>query len=262
MKPKPFLLVACLLTGAVLSGPASCYAQDAKNPIPVSKEPRHHNVFENAWVRVLDVHIRPGDTSYFHKHETPSVFIVLNNVKTGSDVIIEEKKTNAQVTFGNIWFEGFYTRPRVHRVWNEDTSEFHVMDVELVNRRTRPSPEGKGPIDRPIDPPIKDSAFQLLFDELPVRGYLLNLQPLTHFSLQERAAPVLVVLLTDFPEKNPSGVYPGKNSLENNIPDNNSLVNGKPFSKKGDYLFIPSKKKIEFNNTLMSAGKLAFFELK
>lgn len=259
MKPKPYLFTAALITWAVLSGPASCYAQDAQNPVPVSKEPRHHNVFENSWVRVLDVHINPGDTSFFHKHETPSVFIVLNNVKSGSEVIIEEKRTHAQVTFGNIWFESFYTRPRIHRVWNEDTSEFHVMDVELVNRSTRPSPEGKNPIDRPIDPPIKDSAFQLLFDETPVRGYLLNMQPRTHFSLQERLSPVLVVQLTDAPG---SGDDPSGNNPSVGDPGTTIRVNGKPFRKKGDFLFIPSKKKIEFNNNSATAGKLAFFELK
>ena len=40
-----------------------CHAQ-----IPVSIEPRHHKVFENEYVRVLDVHIVPGDTTLFHKH--------------------------------------------------------------------------------------------------------------------------------------------------------------------------------------------------
>ncbi|MHA4806547.1 hypothetical protein ACX0G9_00500 [Flavitalea flava] len=260
---KPFLMIIGLITGSILSLQVSCYAQskqdssvaqskpNALNPVAVSKEPRHHNVFENAWVRVLDVHIGPGDTSFFHKHETPSVFIVLSNVKTGSEVIIEEKKTNAPVTFGNIWFDGFYTQPRIHRVWNEDTSEFHVMDIELLNRRN------KLPVEINPDSPIKNTAFQLLFDELPVRGYLLNLQPRTHFSLQERTAPVLVVLLTDSPEENPPRGDPGKNILVNNI-----LVNGKPFSKKGDYLFIPAKKKIEFINRGLSAGKLALFELK
>src|SRR3977135_1689830 len=71
----------------LFAGTPSCPAQ-----IPVSKEPRHHNVFENAWVRILDVRIPPADTSLFHKHEIPSVFLVLSNTKTGSEVIIEPAK--------------------------------------------------------------------------------------------------------------------------------------------------------------------------
>ena len=106
-----------------------CHAQ-----VPVSMEPRHHKVFENEYVRVLDVHIVPGDTSLFHKHELPSVFIVLSNAKTGSELISEGTMTNAPVTYGNIWFDGFYSKPRIHRVWNNDTVEFHVMDIELLNK--------------------------------------------------------------------------------------------------------------------------------
>ena len=96
-----------------------CLAQ-----VPVSKEPRHHNVFENAFVRVLDVHIPPKDTTQFHKHETPSVFIVLAPVKTGSQVIMEETRATALARDANISFEGFYTKARIHRVWNEDTASF------------------------------------------------------------------------------------------------------------------------------------------
>src|SRR6478736_1140948 len=102
--------------------------------VPVSKEPMHHNVFENAWVRVLDVHIPPGDTTQFHKHETPSVFIVLHPVKTGSQVIQEEQTSTALRGDSSISFESFATTPRIHRVWNEDSTEFHVMDIELLSK--------------------------------------------------------------------------------------------------------------------------------
>src|ERR1700761_3462140 len=44
--------------------------------IQVSQEPRHHKVLDNEWVRVLDVHVPPHDTTMMHKHSTPSVFLV------------------------------------------------------------------------------------------------------------------------------------------------------------------------------------------
>ena len=103
--------------------------------IPVSQEPRHHKILENDHLRLLDVHIPPGDTSMIHLHATPSVFVVLNNVKTGSQVISEEDHSKSPIPhFGNIWFEGFYEKSRIHRVWNSDSSEFHVMDIELTNK--------------------------------------------------------------------------------------------------------------------------------
>src|ERR1700738_3886431 len=99
------------LTTFLLIVTLSCRAQ-----IQVSKEPRHHNVFENTWVRILDVRIPSGDTSLMHEHSTPSVFLVLSKTKTGSQVLVEPDKIH--LTEGNIWFEGFYDKPRIHRVWN------------------------------------------------------------------------------------------------------------------------------------------------
>src|ERR1051325_1213192 len=90
----------------------------AQEAIAVSKEPLHKKVFENDYLRVLDVQIAPGDTTQFHKHETPSVFISLHPVKTGSQVIIEDGTATALSPDRSITFEGFYKSPRIHRVWN------------------------------------------------------------------------------------------------------------------------------------------------
>ena len=87
--------IACLTLAEM------CSAQ-----VQVSEEPRHHKVFDNGWVRVLDVHIPPGDTSLWHKHSTPSVFLILSNTKTGSEAKIEPQRP--PLTDGRIWFEGFY----------------------------------------------------------------------------------------------------------------------------------------------------------
>ena len=199
---------------------------------PVSKEPRHHNILENDHVRLLDVHIPPGDSSQFHIHSTPSVFVVLNNVKTGSQVISEEDHTNSPIPhFGNIWFEGFYEKPRIHRVWNSDTSEFHVMDIELVNKNYIT-----------IDPPIQQESFTFLFNEKPVRAYRLNLRSAAKISVKASKADILMILLTDTVES----IY----------------VNDKPFHKKGNYLYIPSGTSFEIKNAAMGKAEFAFFELK
>src|SRR5215213_3052008 len=118
----------------------SFLCSQAQEAIPVSKEPFHKNVFENSYLRVLDVRISPGDTTQFHKHETPSVFISLHPVKTGSQVIIEDgRATVLSTTDRTITFEGFYNKPRIHRVWNADTSVFHVMDIEILARENKDS---------------------------------------------------------------------------------------------------------------------------
>ncbi len=210
----PFLLQALL-----------CSAQ-----VAVSKEPRHHNVFENNVVRVLDVHVPPKDTSQFHKHETPSVFIVLTPAKTGSEVIMEEIKATALSKDATISFEGFYTKPRIHRVWNEDTTEFHVMDIEILNKKPHS-----------IGSPIQQKAFKLLYDEKPVRAYRLMLEEGKNIHLQ-RPTPVLIIGLND--------------ALES------ISVNKKLFSRKGDFLFIHGGQKIEITNTNHQAFSFAVLEFK
>ncbi|MEP6583218.1 MAG: hypothetical protein ABJA90_03080 [Ginsengibacter sp.] len=100
--------------------------------VAVSKEPRHHLIFENDKVRVLNVEVPPGDTTQYHVHSTPSVFIPFTNTYTGSQRINERPEYNTSVA-GNVWYEDL-SEPhiKVHRVWNLDTSVFHVMDIELL----------------------------------------------------------------------------------------------------------------------------------
>jgi quercetin dioxygenase-like cupin family protein len=224
--------IPVVLLAAVLFYSCGLCAQDTGSDaraiaaIPVSREPMHHRVFENKWVRVLDVHIPPGDTSLFHKHETPSVFVVLSNTKTGSEVIIEPRKI--QLTAGNIWFEGFYDKPRIHRVWNSDTTEFHVMDIELPNRENAVA-----------DSPI--AGLALLFDEKPVRGYRVSLSAGSDLQLGERKLPVLIINLRET----------GK-----------LTVNGKQLIGKGDFTFIPAGTRLLFSNQKDKSAELALFELK
>lgn len=197
--------------------------------IQVSKEPRHHDVFDNTWVRLLDVHIPPGDTSLMHKHSTPSVFIILSNTKSGSQALVEPEKKNFSKE--GIWFEGFYTTPRIHRVWNSDTSDFHVIDMELPNKNFQT-----------IDPPLEMKAFTLLFDEMPVRGYRLTLSAKESLQLPRRKAPVMIVGIVN--------------------PEGNVVVNNKTFINKGDYLFIKAGSEITLVNKGEKDQSFGFFELK
>ncbi len=197
--------------------------------IPVSKEPRHHNVFENKYVRVLDVHLQPGDTSLFHVHKTASVFITLSHVKSGSEVRSQDPNDNKIIGDTDVYFTGFYHQPRIHRVWNSDTAEFHVMDVEILNKNP-----GK------IEVPLTQAGMRLLFDEQPVRGYMLSINPGSDFNIKERKAPLLIVGLTD----------------------TEAIVNQKLFHKKGDLLFIPANHPITIaiKNTL--PARFAVLEFK
>src|SRR6476620_884122 len=208
-----------------------CISCTGMSQVPVRLEPLHNNVFENAWVRVLDVHIPPGDTTQFHKHETPSVFIVLNPVKTGSQVIQEEQSSSALRGDSAISFESFATTPRIHRVWNEDSTEFHVMDIELLSK-------GRAAMRSPFSNVAK---CQLLIDAAPARAYSLNIEGGKNLQLNNKR-PLLIVGLTD---------NTGKVS-----------VNNKSFARKGDLIFIEPGKSIHILNESKQPGSFAVLEFK
>jgi hypothetical protein len=200
--------------------------------VPVSKEPRHHNIFENDHVRVLDVHIPPGDTTQIHIHATPSVFVILtNHVKVGSQVISEEKRADLNTSDNdNIWFEGFYTAPRIHRVWNSDTKEYHVMDIELTNKNYIT-----------LEPPIQQEAFTFLFDQKPVRAYRIKTGA-SGITVPARKAGILIIQLSDL--------------------DHSITVNEKPFHKMGDFIYIPSGNLVSISADSIGKSEFAFFELR
>jgi len=130
--------------------------------VPVRDEPRHHNVFENDFLRVLDVYLKPGDTTQYHLHNTPSVFIVLSNSNVGSRLLGGQPQKGANIS-GAISYDSL-ARPRTHQVWNEDTSWFHVMDVELTSTKAKL-----------LIPPLQNPDLKLLFNEEQVNGYEISI---------------------------------------------------------------------------------------
>ncbi len=156
------------------------YTVIATAQVPVRDEPRHHNVFENEYVRLLDVHLGPGDTTLYHLHKTPSVFIILSNSNVGSRLMGGQPQKGANVN-GEVSYDSL-SSPRIHQVWSEDTSWFHVMDIEL----TAKGQTGKISI-------LNDPALHLLFNKQQVNGYAIDLNPTTNLKLPASANGYLLV---------------------------------------------------------------------
>ena len=151
--------------------------------VQVRDEPRHHNVFENEFIRILDAYVGPGDTSLYHLHNTPSVFIVLANANVGSQLLGGQPQVGANLS-GTITYDKIAT-PRTHKVWNADTSWFHVMDIELT---------GKGQREQPI---IKNENLKLLFNEKEVNGYKAELRSKQELQLPASVSGYLIVSLSE-----------------------------------------------------------------
>ena len=122
---RPSLLLAAagtVLAAAVLSGTQP--AGDALDPIRVAPD-THKVAFENAFVRVLEVHIPPGKIEPRHRHPHGlSVYFTDWKAKVtmdGRPAQVNERKTG---TFA--WSDAV-----IHTVENVGTTEGHVLRIEL-----------------------------------------------------------------------------------------------------------------------------------
>jgi hypothetical protein len=100
--------------------------------VPVREEPHHKSVFENDYVRILDVHIRPGDTTQYHIHAAPSVMVFFTKSMIGIQLMGQQATAPAEVLPGQTGFAAYDKKPVIHRVYNAGENLFHVMDIELV----------------------------------------------------------------------------------------------------------------------------------
>lgn len=152
----------------------------------VSQEPRHHPVFENEQVRILNVILPPGDTTLYHIHNTPSVFIPFTKTLTGSQKL-DESPGEGTSTAGAVWFENLSPPAiKIHRVWNLDTSDFHVIDVELL--QSSAGKPGRA---------IRKNNLAIVIDTPWVRVYKLHLQKQELFESENLGSSYLLVGLQE-----------------------------------------------------------------
>ena len=157
---------------------------DLSGQVPVQEEPRHHLVFQNKEIRILNVLLPPGDTSLYHTHTTPSLFIRLTNTNTGSQLKGGIASHGKSIS-GTILFENLSPPDiRTHRVWNVDKDTFNVMDIELLLK----------------DPGFNKPALTMpnLKKEIDtnwVRAYRLTMAEGTEFNLKNKKQLMILVSL-------------------------------------------------------------------
>jgi hypothetical protein len=168
--------ISLLLLAVIFSNGA--FAQQ----LPVRLEPRHRNLFENERVRVLDVRFAPGDTTLYHLHATPSIFVRLSDTRTGSQLYGGAVEYGDNKS-GDISYDALST-PRYHRVWNADKDWFHVMDIELPGK-----PSGVA------IPPIQGDGIIRLFSEPQANGFRLQPRAGERIQIPASASGYLLISL-------------------------------------------------------------------
>ena len=117
-----------LAVGALVVGTAalarSQSSSDALDPVRVAAD-THKVAFENAFVRILDVHVPPGKIEPRHRHPHGlSVYFTDWNVKVTVDG--REPQLNQRKAGTFAWSDAV-----VHTVENVGKSEGHILRIEL-----------------------------------------------------------------------------------------------------------------------------------
>lgn len=199
----------------------------------VHQEPRHHTVFANNQLRALNVVIPPGDTSQFHIHHTPSLFLFFTSTNTGSQ-LKGGGPVAGKSTAGTILFENLAPpHLRIHRVWNNDPDTFHVMDVELLGK------DGGF-----TQTPLTSPDLTLAVDTGWVRAYRLVLPPVHTFSVQAQSHAFFLVSFGSANVKWKQGTVTKLRKMQ-----------------AGTCIWIPAGKAFAFRNAGADEARFALLEL-
>ncbi len=136
-------LAAVVLVAAALA-PASLAGQPDGPVVPVHQEPRHHLVFDTPGTRILDVQVPPGDTTLFHTHTDPILYVTMSASRTRSQTLGGEWTGGdasqpppaaaggppARPAFGRLMSTTSYARqPLTHRVNNTGSTLFRLIGI-------------------------------------------------------------------------------------------------------------------------------------
>jgi quercetin dioxygenase-like cupin family protein len=148
-------------------------------PVPVYEEPRHHLVFQNQFVRLLDVHIPAQQATNYHIHANPLVGVTIHDAPSWQQLLGQERQAKESPDPDGEPFDNWdRQRPYTHRVGNFGQNEIHYFASEWLA-----SPGIKSD-------PLPDTATRKLFKEGEhARIYRITLGPGESTETHTHAAP-------------------------------------------------------------------------
>ncbi|HEX5154314.1 MAG TPA: hypothetical protein VFW07_22855 [Parafilimonas sp.] len=196
--------------------------------VPVVKEPRHKIVVENNYIRLIDVHLSPRDTTLYHIHATPSVIVFISRSEMGTQDMSGKGIPPGETLPGQTLFRDYAKEPVTHRVYNSGDNIFHVMDIELVKKD--PSPDSCNF--------LQQSNGETTINERLVRVYKFDLNAHQSFSIPKGNCAYLLICIS------------GKiNAADKNIPE-------------GSYIFFDPGSSVYIRNGINNLSTCILVELK
>lgn len=151
--------------------------------LKVYEEPMHQLVFDNERFKIIDVQIPAGDTTLFHLHEDPILFVSLGFQRNSSQIL-----NSSEWSRGDSWEKGgiqsnlFYlVEPLKHRVTNLGDDLSRLIGIINMGNEMNGSPDQD-------NYEISDNWF---------RAKRLFLDPGDRISFGEFPFPTVLVLVSD-----------------------------------------------------------------
>jgi len=172
---KPLLCSLLLLFAFSLSAQAPV-------AVPAAKEPHHHLVLENSYVRVLRVSVPAHDATLLHQHDVPYIYVALGPGDV-INAVAGKPEAHLVMTDGQV---GYSRGGFAHIARTDAGSPFNNVTIELLrpqgepkNRCDRVVPGEPGPCthERRLNSYTNSPSFET--DEIDV--YSVELQPKAGF---------------------------------------------------------------------------------
>jgi hypothetical protein len=139
MRAGSFVMVMGLMVGMPAAAGAQAPAA-AEKTVPVFEEPRHHLIVDTAPLRILDIQIPPGDTTLFHTHDSPMMYVPIASSRTrnqplggewsGGGAAPAAAPVAAPARPGRVNAPADYVeKPSTHRVNNIGSSLFRLIGI-------------------------------------------------------------------------------------------------------------------------------------
>lgn len=176
MKP-----IRCVLLLGLAAFTATLCAAD--KVLLARDEPKHKVVFENNYVRVIDVQIPGGTETLYHRHDINSVIVYLTKSTNESQTHGESAWTPRTIAPGDSRYAPYTEKPLTHRVRNPGPGLFRVYDIELLH--APPAAETFSLADSP--------ALRAKWQEQAVRSLTLRLEPGGHRTIPGGECAILLV---------------------------------------------------------------------
>jgi hypothetical protein len=185
---KPLLCSLPLLFAFSLSAQAPV-------AVPAAKEPHHHLVLENSYVRVLRVSVPAHDATLLHQHDVPYIYVALGPGDV-INAVAGKPEAHLVMTDGQVGYSrgGFAHIARTDSglVFNNVTIELLKPQGEPKNRCDKVVPGEPGPCthERWVNSYTNSPSFET--DEIDV--YSVELQPKAGFQEVPETDILLVAL--------------------------------------------------------------------